>query len=132
VVGELSSLAALTKWYPTATSKSTLKYVNVSDTSSGLPMIQRLPTPATPALGSRQAASSLWSFDHAKPIGELPRLSTSSSPQRLQLKLNEFRHSGQVLALLVLNHLTRQPEWNRFLQVGQRLLGSCLWASMME
>jgi len=49
-----------------------------------------------------------------------------------QLKLNELRHSGQVLALLVLNHLTKQPEWNKCLHVGQRLVGSCLCASITE
>ena len=49
-----------------------------------------------------------------------------------QLKLNGFRHSGQVLALLVLNHFSKQLEWNKFLHVGQRLVGSCLSALMME
>lgn len=49
-----------------------------------------------------------------------------------QLKLNGFRQSGHVLALLVLNHLNRQLEWNKFLQVGQRLVGSCLSPLMIE
>lgn len=61
-----------------------------------------------------------------------PKYCASTSQHSIQLKLNGLRHSGQVLALLVLNHFSKQLAWNRFLHVGHRLVGSCLSALMIE
>jgi hypothetical protein len=54
------------------------------------------------------------------------------NPTTIHAKLKVFLQSGQVLALLVLNHLAKQLEWNMCLQVGHFLFGIFLSALTME
>lgn len=67
------------------------------------------------------------------PISDIPRSRLLViNPTTIHAKLKVFLQSGQVLALLVLNHLAKQLEWNMCLQVGHFLFGIFLSALTME